>query len=274
MGVKQLIWFVGAVAVLVACGITATSQAFLFWAVHRDHERLAKISLKLGANPNARSGSHTILMEAAYGAQTPVAEALLARGATIDAVDDEHWQALHYAAKNTQKDGGVVRVLLEHGANPVAPANGGVTPLMLAASALSGGTTMNAVAMIAYANDVNQQDEDGYTALFIAATEASVQSMRALLRAGANPNLANKHGHLPITFAAENGLVDRVQPLLTFGADPILKPKGQPSAIEIVHGAAGNVNQKAAFDRIAGIFDAYQISRASGNSEQRKPSGR
>jgi ankyrin repeat protein len=232
------------------------------------------MSLSLGANPTAKDGSRTVLMLAASFGQSAVVRALLSRGAAVDEVDEEHRTPLYYAARNSQENGDTVRLLLERGANPVRPARGGVTPLMRATGGLSGGTTLNVIAMVAYADDVNQQDEDGYTALFIATTEASVQSMRALLRAGANPNLSNKYGHLPIAFAAKNGLVDRVQLLLAFGADPTLKPQGQPSAIEIVHGAAGNVNQKAAFDRIAGIFDAYQISRASGNSEQRKPSGR
>lgn len=258
----------------VACGVAVGSNTGLVWVVHHRFERLARLSLALGANANARDKSRTILMDAAASGQTSVVSALLSGGAAVDAVDDGQRDALYHAACNGQEDGSVVRLLLERGASPVRPAQGGVTPLMRSASGLSGGTTMNVIAIVAYADDVNQQDEDGYTALFIATTEASAQSMRALLRAGANPNLANKRGHLPITFAAENGLVDRVQLLLTFGADPTLKPNGQPSAIEIVHGPAGNVNQKAAFDRIAGIFDAYQISRASGNSDQRKPSGR
>jgi ankyrin repeat protein len=200
-------------------------------------------------------------MDAAYGAQTSVVEALLARGAVLGAADDEQRQALHYAAKNGQNDGSVVRVLLEHGANPVVKAEEGVTPLMVAVSEMSGGTSMNALAMIAYANDVNQQDRDGDTALWIVTTEGGAEVMRSLLRAGADPNLPKHNGELPITLASHNGLADRVELLLAFGADPNLRIKGQPSAIEIVHGPAGNRDQKASFDRIAHIFDDHQSRR-------------
>jgi len=131
---------------------------------------------------------------------------------------------------------------------------------MLAASGMAGGTPMNAVAMIAYADDVNQQDRDGNTAVWIATTEARVEVLRALLRAGANPNLPNRSGGLPITLAASNGLTDRVQLLLAFGADPNLKANGQPSASEIVAGAAPNPELEANFRRIAHLFQATQLS--------------
>src|SRR5262249_50113590 len=172
----------------------------------------------LGADPNAKKNSQTVLMEAADWGRATVVEALLVRGAAIDAVDDAHRQALHYAARNGQMDGSVVKVLLEHGASPVASADGGVTPLISSASEMSGGAAMSTFAMIAYADDVNQQDADGDTALFIATTEGRIEVVRALLRAGGNPNLPNHKGGLPITVAADNGLIDRVQLLLSFGA--------------------------------------------------------
>jgi ankyrin repeat protein len=152
-------------------------------------------------------------------------------------------------------------VLLEHGANPVASADSGVTPLMRAASEMSGGMAMSTLAMIAYADDVNQQDVDGNTALYIATGEARIEVVRALLRAGGNPNLPNHKGGLPITMAADNGMVDSVRLLLSFGADPNLKIGNAPSAMEIVKGAAPNPQVKAAFQQIAHIFETYQPKR-------------
>jgi hypothetical protein len=45
---------------------------------------------------------------------------------------------------------------------------------MLAVSALSGGTIMNAIAIITYANDVNERDSDGKAALWVATTEGRI----------------------------------------------------------------------------------------------------
>src|SRR3954464_5587840 len=267
-GRVSLLFAIGAIAV--ACGFGVRSNAFLWWSVHHRFQAVAKLSLTLGANPNAAMGSRSALMEAAYAADTSVVEALLARGAAVDAVDATNGQALHHAARNAQADGSVVRVLLEHGANPVAAQSDGVTPLMLAVSALSGGTMMNAIAMIAYADDVNQRDSDGNNALWIATTEAPIQVQRALLRAGANPNLPNRRGGLPIEMAASNGLVDRVELLLAFGADPNLKVGSEPSAAEIVRGSAVNASQQASFQRIAQLFEtaASRSKRQDANSRQ------
>jgi ankyrin repeat protein len=258
------------VGLAVACGFGVRSNAFLWWTVQHHFPSLAKLALTLGANPNATAGWRSVLMESAYAAETSVVEALLARGAAVDAMDDTKRQALHHAARNAQTDGSVVRVLLEHGANPVAPQADGVTPLMLAVSALSGGTAMNAIAMIAYADDVNQRDSDGNNALWVATTEAPIQVQRALLRAGANPNLPNRRGGLPIEMAASNGLVDRVELLLAFGADPNLKVGSEPSAAEIVRGSAVNASQQASFQRIAQLFEtaASRSKRQDANSRQ------
>jgi serine/threonine-protein phosphatase 6 regulatory ankyrin repeat subunit B len=139
---------------------------------------------------------------------------------------------------------------------------------MLAASGMSGSTPMNAIEMIGYADDVNQQDRDGNTALWIATTEAKFEVVRALLRAGANPNLPNHKGGLPITMAASNGLTDRVQLLLAFGADPRLKVNDEPSALETVRREAPNAEVKASFDEMARLFESYERANPK---EHRRP---
>jgi len=244
-------------AALISC-FAARSDGFLFWSIRHHFHDFAGISLRLGANPNARQGAHTALMEAALRGEASVVNALLDRGAAINAADEDQRQALHYAAKNEQRDGSVVRLLLEHGADPLALSKEGVTPLMEAVSGMGGGTVINAVAMIAYAKEVNQRDMDGNTALLIASTEANTVVVRALLRAGADPNVANNKGELPITAAARNGLSDRVQLLLAFGADPSLRRSNMPSATELVKQAAPNPELEAKFKEIAHILEASE----------------
>lgn len=252
---KMAVWIIAFLCAAVISGLVARSDGFLLWSIRHDLRHFAKVSLRLGASPNARQGAHTALMEAAVRGETSVVGALLAQGAIISATDEDQRQALHYAARNGQADAAVARLLLEKGADPVASSKDGVTPLMEAASGLSGGTVMNGVAMVAFAKEVNQRDRDGNTALLIASTEANTVVVRALLRAGANPNIANGKGALPITAAAKNGLSDRVQLLLAFGADPSLRGNDMPSATELVNQAAPNPELGARFKEIAHIIE-------------------
>lgn len=252
---KVSVWCVVLLVAAVISYFVARSDGFLLWAIKHGSDQFAKISLRLGASPNARQGVHTALMEASGRGETSVVSALLARSAVVSAADEDQRQALHYAARNWQLDGGVVRLLLEHGADPVAASKDGVTPLMEAVSGLNGGTVINSIALVAYAKEVNQQDRDGNTALSIATTETDIAVVRTLLRAGANPNLANAKGALPITDAARNGFSDRVQLLLTFGADPSLRKGSVPSATEIVKQTAPNPELDAKFREIAHIIE-------------------
>jgi ankyrin repeat protein len=263
---KGIGWFLGLLGIVAACGFTVKSNSFLFWTVTHQFESLSRLSLRLGSDPNARKNSRTVLMEASLKAETAVVEDLLSRGALVSATDEDQQQAIHYAAVNAQKDGSVVRLLLEHGANPVAASKNGMTPLILAASELSGSSFADVITMIAYVDDVNQQDNAGTTALWVATTEARTETLRALLRAGANPNLLTRKGRLPIALAASNGLADRVKLLLAFGADPNLKANNEPSAAETVRGTAPNREMKASFEEIARIFESHERDALKGHT--------
>jgi uncharacterized protein len=249
--------FVLIVVFLITFYFVVKSDRFLFWSIKHNLGHLARVSLSLGANPNAREGHVTALMESSKGV-TSVVCALIGRGAVVSESDPDQRQAIHYAARNGQSSGAIVCLLIEHGADPIAPSKDGVTPLMEAASGLSGGTVMNAITMIAYANGVNQQDKEGNTALLIASTEADIVVVRALLRAGANPNIANHSGALPITAAASNGLSDRVRLLLDFGADPTLRENNRPSASDLVNQAAPNAELETRFREIAHLIEVAQ----------------
>jgi ankyrin repeat protein len=74
---------------------------------------------------------NTALMMAAFKRNRPAAEALVARGATINRPG---WTPLHYAAASGDED--IARLLIKRGARVDAvspPASGSYTPLMMAA---------------------------------------------------------------------------------------------------------------------------------------------
>lgn len=77
--------------------------------------------------------------------------------------------------------------------------------------------------LIQQKTDVNAAEPDGSTALHWAAHRDDLDSVDALLKAGAKVNAQNDLGVTPLWLAAENGSLPIVQRLLTAGADPNLK---------------------------------------------------
>jgi len=68
--------------------------------------------------------------------------------------------------------------------------------------------------------EVNAAEPDGTTALHWAVRGDDQELVELLLKAGANPNAANRYGVAPITLAAANGNAALVERLLEAGADP------------------------------------------------------
>ena len=111
----------------------------------------------------------TALHLAAFFGQEDAAKILVERGAEVSLVARNaniHVTPLHSAAAGSHP--GIVKLLLEHGADPNASQDGGFTPLHSAA-----------------ANDDRE-------------------SVEALLEAGADPGVANDEGKMPAELAGDN----------------------------------------------------------------------
>lgn len=68
--------------------------------------------------------------------------------------------------------------------------------------------------------DVDETEPDGSTALHWAVYRVDHDMVRALLAAGATPNVTNRYGSTPLTEAVKLGDVELVRMLLDAGADP------------------------------------------------------
>jgi ankyrin repeat protein len=81
--------------------------------------------------------------------------------------------------------------------------------------------------------DPNQQDSgpNGWTPLMHAIHKNQLESVRALLSAGAEPDLASPKGLTPLMLAAAQGEGAIVEELLASGADPRLKQPGGETAL-------------------------------------------
>jgi ankyrin repeat protein len=125
----------------------------------------------------------TLIMAANNGDLSQV-QKLLREGADPNVHTNSGKTALHYATQS--KNVSVVDALLQAGANGNAMAAGNVTPLMLSLD-MAFGQPESAMALIRAGADVNVADINGDTALIIAATESSNEVFQALLEKGANP---------------------------------------------------------------------------------------
>jgi ankyrin repeat protein len=172
----------------------------------------------LDADPSLASarderGTSAVLLAHYYG-KTDVAAALLSRAPALDvfeaatagdakrvvalvdgdpslanAVAHDGYTPLGLAAFFKHRD--LVLLLLEHGAKPNTPSQDqGFTPLHSAVATDAGGS-------------------------------ADREMIRALLVAGADPNLRSREGGTPLHTAAFTGDIDIVELLLAYGADPI-----------------------------------------------------
>ena len=82
-------------------------------------------------------------------------------------------------------------------------------------------------AVLLQAADVNVPGADGTTPLAWAVYNDDLAAAQSLLRAGANPKLANRYGVTPLSLAATNRNVAMTEALLKAGADPNAKlPSG------------------------------------------------
>jgi ankyrin repeat protein len=154
---------------------------------------LEKVKLLLagGANPNT-TGSYgsTPLMAAADSGHHQIVEALLGAGADVNAQDRNGNTAL--------------LVLLDAGY--------GRRQRTVAQYQILVGTLLRAKNI-----NVNAQNKDGETALMRAVLLGSVESVRLLLGAGANPNAADNAGQTAYVWAYNNGNTE-IEKLLTTAA--------------------------------------------------------
>jgi ankyrin repeat protein len=174
----------------------------------RDPMDLIKDLLKRGADPNARAnttpfrGFYQVSANwANFDGQTPFVRAALSGDVTL------------------------MRLLLEHGADPNIGTNDGATPLMAAAGinwvvaqtfSRSDVEYLEAAKLcLEKGNDVNAVNSQGFTAVHGAANRGFDAMIKLLAEHGAKLDLKDKQGRTPMTFA--EGVFLAVQP-------PVRKP--------------------------------------------------
>jgi uncharacterized protein len=182
-------------------GVTALSIA----ATNRDAPMIS-ILLKAGADPNAAlPGGETVLMTAAHTGEPEVLDLLLTHGAKVNAQESTYGEtALMWAASENHAQ--AVRLLIKYGAQVDARCDG-------FSSSKDRFGLEGVVTILPHGH---------WTALMYAARQGSVEAARALVEAGANPNIADPDGTTPLLTAIDNAHFDIAAALVDLGADPNL----------------------------------------------------
>jgi ankyrin repeat protein len=217
---------------------TGDGTDVLVLAIASTHFELADWLLEQGADPNAAEQGWTALHQIAYtrrpntGVNNPglvprdkldsltLAKKLIARGANPNQAATKNPDVTSVGRKRLTEAGATpiwvaaqtldlpyMRLLVEHGANPLTPNSTGDTPL-LAASGLviekpgeSPGTPEEVAAAIKYllelGSDATIVDADGNTALHGVAVWGSNEAAEMLVKAGAKLDVKNKRGLTP-----------------------------------------------------------------------------
>jgi uncharacterized protein len=205
------------VTVIFACSLPLAARATpLIDAVKRHDAAAVNALLDRGAEVDAAEADGTTALH--WAAQLDDAESvtrLLDAGADASAANRFEVTPLELAANNGNAQ--IVASLLAAGANPDARSREGQTPLM---SAALNGRVGAVEALLANGADVHAAEAyRGQNALMLAAGEGNVEAMRALLAAGASVGAQTKSGFTPLLFAVRNAELDAVRLLLEHGAN-------------------------------------------------------
>ncbi len=190
--------------------------------------------LEAGADPAwTVNEGRTALMYAAEGGDLDLVNSLLEAGADVEALNRYHGSALMFAAKGG--DVPVTRRLIEAGADVNRVADLGWTALLVAAAKGNGDV---ALTLIEAGADPNPRDKNGWTPLMHAVSGRHLAAAAALLGVPAvDPNLAEENGSTALHIAALAGDEAMVRLLVDHGADLSVRTAGGYTAAQVADAA-------------------------------------
>lgn len=235
--------------------------------------------LDQGTSPNARdvNGNTALMLAAVYGDVSSL-RLLLERGADVNATNAAGATALMRAAFDFEK----VRLLVEAGANVHARSGLGNTALLLAARPAHSRRAVEL--LLARGADAKAANQFGATPLMAAVAGGDEQSVRLLLRHGADVNAQPVPGEMgfvlggarsPLMWAAFRSDVSLVKILLDGGADVngmggVGTPLAQAAWGNRTDAARLLIKRGAALN-LAGPMDGYAPLHWAASSEDADP---
>ncbi len=184
-------------------------------AVERQDRPRIQALLQKGARVNAaQADGMTALHWAAHHNDLATAKRLITAHADVSATNRYGVKPLSLACTTGNTE--LVELLLQAGADPNTTLTGGESALMTAARTGQVGPVRTLLARKA---NVNAKESHGQTALHWAAAEGHAAVMQLLIQAGADFKTPLPSGFTPLFFAVREGHRDAVQVLLRAGID-------------------------------------------------------
>ena len=233
-----------------ALSMNLSGQTPLFCAAKEGHLEIVRYLLDKEANPNATNHyGVSVLWIPCQRGLTSIVELLLKRGADPEIAPSgpeaeersiSGWTPLYAAIKSRQYP--VVKLLLNHGANPNAITSLGSTPFLLASEIGDLEVIKCFVehgADLDYSPSGKEADElniTGQTALFMATLKEQNDVVQYLIQKGSKVNVKNRYGVSPLLLCAEGGNETLVKILVDVGADVNMSPSGDLAVEHILAG--------------------------------------
>lgn len=174
-----------------------------------------RVALAEGPNVDRRNQYGTApLHSAAQNGNVEIAKLLLDAGASVRVTNDRKQTPLHVAAGWGHVK--VAELLLAKGADPNAEDEQGETPLHSAA--VHGRAAYSIPLLIRHGAKVDTRNKEGSTPLTRAALHADLATVKALLDAGADPNIAGKYRQTPLGEAKRARKKENAELLMKYGA--------------------------------------------------------
>jgi len=240
----------------------------LFWASRRGDATAVRLLLENKADANfirksANPGPNTPLQAAALSGNSQCVELLVRGGAHIETADSWGLRALHHAASANDGNGSLEN-LLGAGANIDAQDNEGRTALLMAAQ---NGMLSNAALILKHGASMELSENEGWTPLLSCLFWNMHDSIRWLLHNGASLSARTGDGDTVLHVAAQYGDVATIDILLEALSNDCHRIDGLIGQGDQLTNTAGQTPGQIAAARHETQVDVYWLQKFQGLDE-------
>ena len=203
--------------------VTSLGETLL--EIAADDASLVEMLLDAGADAESTNRSRqTVINIAVERQKVDVVSLLASRKVDIHHRDKYGWTPIHDATGSVP-NAEIVRILLESGADLNDSLGDGRTPLHLAARRYP--ETLRVLLEFHGALDLEKRNDDGETPLLTLTSSSEIETVKLLVRAGANVNAQDSRGWTPLMEAVNDDMPDGAMDFLLSQRDIKVNFKGK-----------------------------------------------